>query len=50
MSFTVDLFVASYEPPSGVQALMIATAGFLFGSAALGRRNGRPKENASERE
>jgi hypothetical protein len=42
ISFTVDLLTRSYEPPTGVQALMVLAAGYLFGTGAF-RRNG--KEN-----
>lgn len=35
ISFIVDLKVKAYDPPNGVQALMMLVAGWLFGGPAI---------------
>jgi hypothetical protein len=40
-SFLADLFIETYEPRPEVQALMLAAAGFLFGSQVFKKNSGK---------
>lgn len=50
VSFLVDIFVISYEPPASVHPLMMLVAGAVFGEGLIKARNGKPppKENKDE--
>jgi hypothetical protein len=51
LSFFADIFVESYEPRPEVQALMLAAAGFLFGTQAFKRdskNGGSPNGRTSQ--
>lgn len=48
VSFCVDLFVATYEPPAAVMPLMLAAAGYLFGRGALPKHRNPPSHPPRE--
>lgn len=41
-SLVVDMFVATYDPPPGIEPLMMALAGFLFAARS---KSGKDEED-----
>lgn len=48
VSFTVDIWVATYDPPASVTPLALATVGWLFGGEVVAKLK-RPEEAPHER-